>query len=114
MGEERRKFERETARIPFVYSLDPGNTHLEGEWKEAVTEDIGPVVVGGVAFYTEDDIQPGTPIRIALYMDLETLKAWDPASKDFPPIYHGEVLRVTEDEKGRKVAVVFRDFANEV
>ncbi len=35
MNQERRVFERETVRIPFVYSLDEGNTLLEGVWKEA-------------------------------------------------------------------------------
>ncbi len=110
MNQDRRVFEREVVRIPFIYSLDKGNSFDEGEWKEATTEDIGPVLVGGLAFYTDEDILMDSDIRIALFMDLNLKKIWQEESDEFPAIYHGKVCRISHDENGKKVAVVFRGF----
>ncbi len=109
-NKERRVFERETVRIPFIYSLDEGESFDEGEWKEAMTEDIGPVLVGGLAFYTDDELQVDDTIRIALFMDLELKEMWCDEPEAFPAIYHGKVLRITNDDRGQRVAVVFRGF----
>ncbi|MEW6238343.1 MAG: hypothetical protein AB1656_23405 [Candidatus Omnitrophota bacterium] len=110
MSDERRIFERENVRIPFIYSLDEGASFNEGEWKEAVTVDIGPVLVGGLAFYTEDDVAIDDPIRIALFMDLSLKKVWQEESDEFPAIYHGNICRIEKDETGKKAAVIFRGF----
>jgi len=110
---ERRVYERETISIPFIYSLDEGTTLSEGEWRESVTVDIGPVLVGGLAFYTKDEIELNRKIRIALFMDLELKKVWEKEKEGFPVIYHGTVCRITNDEKGKKVAVIFEGFAQE-
>ncbi len=113
MVHERRVFDREVVNIPFIYTLEPGDSFQEGEWKEAVTVDIGPVLVGGLAFYTDEEIEIGSSIRLALFMDLELKKMWENDRDGIPPIYDGKVCRVTSDEKGKKVAVVFRGLERE-
>lgn len=112
MGEERRVFERESVAIRFLYSLDSGSSLHEGEWKEAETVDIGPVLVGGLAFYSENmDIQADSKIRIALFMDLETKKVWEQEEDMFPVIYQGKVCRIFAGDEGqRKIAIVFKGF----
>lgn len=115
MGEERRVFEREEVSIRFIYSLDSGSSLHEGEWKEAETLDIGPVLVGGLAFYSDDEaVQPDSKIRIALFMDLETKKVWEQEEDMFPVIYQGKVCRIiNEDDGKRKIAIVFKGFEQE-
>jgi len=110
---ERRVFEREIINIPFIYSYDEGETLLEGEWKEGVTIDIGPVLIGGLAFYTEETVEVNRPIRIALFMDLELKRIWEKEREGFPVIYHGIVRRIFRDEKGQKVAVLFHGLSQE-
>jgi hypothetical protein len=109
MGEERRVFERENVQIPFIYSIEEGETFSDGEWKEAITVDIGPVLVGGLAFVSEEPFEIGDKIRIALFMDLELKKVWESEPDGFPAIYNGRVCRITDTEEGKKVAVLFRD-----
>lgn len=106
--EERRLFEREDVQIPFIYSLDHGVSLGEGVWKEATTTDIGPVLVGGLAFYSEDTLEVGQYIRIALFMDLELKKIWEAERENFPVIYHGTIHRINRDEKGTLIAVLFK------
>ena len=115
MGEDRRVFEREEVSIRFIYSLDSGSSLHEGEWNEAETVDIGPVLVGGLAFHSDDmDIQPDSKIRIALFMDLETKKVWEQEEDMFPVIYQGKVCRIIKGDEGqRKIAVVFKGFEQE-
>ncbi len=108
MSAERRIFDREIVNIPFIYSLEEGKTFLDGEWKEGITVDIGPVLVGGLAFYTDDELEIGSAIRLALFMDLELKKMWETERDGIPPIYEGRICRISTDEKGKKVAVVFR------
>ncbi|HOJ59899.1 MAG TPA: PilZ domain-containing protein [bacterium] len=112
MNKERRIFERENVAISIIYSLDDGVSMLEGEWFEAQTIDIGPVLVGGISFYTERKIEPGRPIRLALFMDLQLKESWSQESESFP-IYKGKVLRVSPHNRGYKVAVEFQGFAKE-
>jgi hypothetical protein len=110
MPEERRSFEREAVKIPFIYSLDEVDSFEEGTWKEAVTLDIGPVLVGGLAFITDDSVEVNQKIRIALFMDLELRNVWMKDPSGSPAIYHGHVCRVEQTEDGKnKVAVLFRD-----
>lgn len=109
-GAERRVFEREDVRITFIYSLDPGETILQGEWYEAQTVDIGPVLVGGLAFYSKTPIEIGREIRIALFIDLELKRAWETDQEGFPPIYHGKVVRTEKDLNGHRIAVAFKGF----
>lgn len=113
MSEERRVFERENVKIPFIYTLDEGDSFLEGEWKEGVTVDIGPVLIGGLAFYSEDDFEVGDKIRIALFMDLELKKVWEKEPDGFPAIYNGKICRISQEDGNTKVAVIFRDM-NEI
>ncbi|RJP35332.1 MAG: PilZ domain-containing protein [Candidatus Omnitrophota bacterium] len=108
MSAERRIFDREIVNIPFIYSLEEGKTFLEGEWKEGITVDIGPVLVGGLAFYTDEELEIGNAIRLALFMDLELKKMWETERDGIPPIYEGRICRISTDEKGKKAAVVFR------
>ncbi len=114
MVTERRVFDRELVNIPFIYSLDEGDSFQDGEWREGVTVDIGPVLVGGLAFYTEDkDLNVGDSIRLALFMDLELKKMWETERDGTPPIYYGKICRITNDGKGKKVAIVFRGLDQE-
>ncbi|MFB3788065.1 MAG: PilZ domain-containing protein [bacterium] len=112
MNEDRRVFERENVNISIIYSLDEGASLQDGEWFEAQTLDIGPILVGGISFYTEHRIEPDRPIRVALFMDLQLKDAWNQESEMFP-IYQGTVLRVIPHNRGYKVAVAFQDFAQE-
>lgn len=115
MGEERRVFEREAVAIRFIFSLDAGSSLHEGEWQEAETVDIGPVLVGGLAFLSDNpEIQTDSKIRIALFMDLETKKVWEQEEDMFPVIYQGKVCRIIDGGDGsRKIAVVFKGFEQE-
>lgn len=106
---ERRIYEREQVNIPFIYSLDEGESLHDGEWNEATTVDIGPVLVGGLAFFTDQAIEVGQPVRIALFMDLNLKQAWEQDEVGFPVIYNGTVCRVQDTEQGRRVAVSFED-----
>ncbi len=112
MNEDRRVFERENVNISIIYSLDQGPSLLDGEWFEAQTIDVGPVVVGGVSFYTERKIEPHRPIRIALFMDLQLKESWSRETEMFP-IYQGIILRVHPYDRGYKVAVAFQGFAQD-
>jgi hypothetical protein len=106
--EEKREFTREDISIPFIYSLDKGNSLLEGEWKEAVTLDIGPVLVGGIGFNTtRDDFREGQAVRVALFMDLKIKEVWERERENFPIIYDAKVLRVTDRGDHKRVALVF-------
>ncbi len=40
-------------------------------------------------------------------MDLELKQVWEKEKEGFPAIYHGKVCRITDDENGRKIAVIF-------
>ncbi len=115
MAEERRVFERENVSIKFIYSLDAGSSLNEGNWYEAETVDIGPVLVGGMAFLSDNpDIHMDSDIRIALFMDLETKKVWEQEEDMFPVIYQGKVCRIIDGGAGeRKIAVVFKGFEQE-
>lgn len=93
---ERRVFDREQIGISFIYSLDPVDTILEGSWDEAQTEDIGPVLVGGLAFLRDEPLEIGTEIRIALFMDMALKRSWEDHPTNFPALYYGTVCRVTE------------------
>lgn len=109
MNQERRTFEREQVNIPFIFSLDEVDSISEGEWFEAQTVDIGPVLVGGLAFYTDRKVEPNSPIRIALFMDLELRKTWQPENENFP-IYKGTVCRIVPEDQGNRIAVMFKGF----
>ena len=109
MGQERRIFERESVKIPFIYCMDNGQSFSGGDWKESITVDIGPVLVGGLAFYSTEEFNIGDKILIALFMDLELKKVWENEPEGFPAVYHGRVCRITEEEEGRRVAILFRD-----
>ncbi|HPA46135.1 MAG TPA: PilZ domain-containing protein [bacterium] len=113
--EEKREFIREDVSIPFIYSLDEGNSLLDGEWREAVTLDIGPVLVGGIGFNTTlDDFQEGQPIRVALFMDLKLKEVWEREQENFPIIYNAKVLRVSDRGDHKRVALVFGGMISEV
>lgn len=114
MNIERRIFEREAVAIRFIYSLGEGNSLLEGDWSEAETVDMGPVLVGGLSFYSDDPIPPNTPIRIALFMDLELRKVWEKEQEGFPMIYHGTTCRLTEENGKHRVAIVFLGFERDL
>jgi len=116
MSDERRVFEREDVAIRFIYSLDPGTTLAEGEWQEGETVDIGPVLVGGMAFLTDNDaVQLDSKIRIALFMDLELKVVWEKEEDMFPVIYQGTVCRILPcDKEGfKKAAIMFKGFEQE-
>ncbi len=114
MGRERRTFERELVNIPFIFSLEEGEAFSDGEWYESKTVDIGPVLVGGLAFESSLDIKPNDQIRIALFMDLELRKSWQPENETFP-IYKGTVCRITDAEgEGKRIAVVFKGFGKKM
>ncbi len=113
MNRERRTFEREQVNIPFIYCLDEVDSITSGEWFEAKTIDIGPVLVGGLAFHTDRPIEANSPIRIALFMDLELRKTWQPENESFP-IYKGTVCRITTDEIGQRIAVMFKGFGQKM
>ena len=104
---EKREYQRETVSIPFIYSLDDGPTLSDGEWKEAVTVDIGPVLVGGIGFETTETFQEGQPVRVALFMDLKLKEIWEREEGNFPIIYRAKVLRTIEKDGHRRVALVF-------
>ncbi|MBI1389746.1 MAG: hypothetical protein GC154_15010 [bacterium] len=107
-GKERRVFEREEIRIPFIYSLDEGESLTQGEWKEAITLDIGPVLIGGLAFFSEKPYEIGQKMRLSLFMDLDLKNTLHDNPEEQPPIYHGAVCRIEPYENGHKVAVVFK------
>lgn len=109
MVKERRVFEREIVKIPFIYSLDEGDSFAQGEWKEAVTVDIGPVLVGGLAFFSEEEFAVGQKIRIALFMDLELKEIWQKEANEFPAIYHGNICRISHEGDQQRIAVIFKD-----
>ena len=113
MNSERRTFEREEVNIPFIFTLDDVDTIAEGEWHEAHTIDIGPVLVGGLAFYTDLKIESSASIRIALFMDLELRKTWKPGNESFP-IYKGTVCRITNTDEGQRIAVMFKGFGRKM
>lgn len=114
MSQERRLFEREEARIPFIFSLDEVDSIGVGEWFEAETLDIGPVLVGGLAFISDMKLELNSPIRIALFMDLELRKTWQPENESFP-VYKGTICRITPEENGiNRVAVMFSGFGRKI
>ena len=105
--EEKREYQRETISIPFIYSLDDGDSLSEGEWHEAVTVDIGPVLVGGIGFETEENFEPGQLVRVALFMDLKLKEIWEREEGNFPIIYKAHVLRTLEHDGRKRVALIF-------
>ncbi|MDP8245543.1 MAG: PilZ domain-containing protein [Candidatus Hinthialibacter antarcticus] len=105
---ERRIFEREEIRIPFIYSFDEGESLHSGEWFEAITLDIGPVLVGGLAFHCEQPCEMGKNIRLSLFMDMELMNTWKDNPEEHPPIYHGKICRITDDDGKQKLAVAFK------
>ncbi len=105
---ERRVFEREEIRIPFIYSFDEGESLQSGEWQEAITLDIGPVLVGGLAFHCEHPCEVDQKIRLSLFMDIELMKTWLSNPEEQPPIYHGKICRITDDDGKKKLAVAFK------
>jgi len=109
MGKERRVFERESVNLSFIFSVDEGKALTEGDWYEASTVDIGPVLVGGMAFQTDMLMEVGSHIRVALFMDLELKKAWENEPEGFP-IYKGTVCRVIPNKYGNHVAITFKGF----
>ena len=42
-------------------------------------------------------------------MDLELKKVWANEADGFPAVYHGRVCRITQEEEGQRIAVLFRD-----
>lgn len=110
MSNERRSFDRELVPIRFIYSTAGENAWSAGEWREAETIDIGPVLVGGLAFYTHEDFELNSPIRIALFMDLDLKRLWDRENEEFPVIYSGTIRRITPENGMKKVAVMFDGF----
>lgn len=104
---EKREYEREQVSIPFIYTLDEGKSLSEGEWREASTVDIGPVLVGGIGFETDDDIQEGQSVRVALFMNLKLKNVWEREEGNFPIIYSAKVVRVVQLGDRRRVALVF-------
>lgn len=105
---ERRIFEREEIHIPFIYSFDEGESLHSGEWYEAITLDIGPVLVGGLAFHCEQPCEVGQKIRLSLFMDMDLMKTWQGNPEENPPIYHGNVCRITNDDGKARLAVAFK------
>lgn len=105
---ERRIFEREEIHIPFIYSFDEGESLQCGEWFESVTLDIGPVLVGGLAFHCDRQCEIGQNIRLSLFMDMELKKTWEANPEEQPPIYHGKICRKLDDDGKCKVAVAFK------
>jgi hypothetical protein len=104
---EKREYQRETVAIPFIYSADEGQNLSEGEWHEAVTVDIGPVLVGGIGFETEDDLNEGQSVRVALFMNLKLKGVWEREGGNFPIIYNAKVLRVSPLNGRRRIALIF-------
>ncbi len=104
---ERRRCERETIAVPFIYSLDEGSTLAEGEWREAVTIDIGPVFDGGLAFETKENLRVGQEVRVALFMDVKLKEIWEREEGGFPIIYQAKVMRVNRHGNLNRVALIF-------
>ncbi|MGI6454843.1 MAG: PilZ domain-containing protein [bacterium] len=113
MPDDRRSYEREQVRIPFIYSLDSGGTIFEGEWSEGVTWDIGPVLVGGMSFYNNHPVELNRTVRIVLFMDLNLLESWKEESEGFPAIYLGEICRVTPVDGRYHIAIRFTGLQND-
>ncbi len=109
---ERREYDREVACIPFIYSRDSGRSLSEGEWREAKTLDIGPVLVGGLGFETTEEFAIGDPMRVALFMDLHQKEVWVREQVGLPVIYHAKVMRIVDREGQRRVGVEFGGFAD--
>lgn len=107
---ERRSFQRETIEIPFLYNTQNSHTLLKGEWKEGSTLDIGPALFGGMSFYTDESLEIGRSICIALYIDLEKLKSMEFPKDELPGIHTGQVLNVLEDDRGKKIVVLFTGY----
>ncbi len=111
---EKRAFEREDVRIPFVYTRDEGKTLAEGVWVEAVTVDIGPVLVGGLSFETDVEMPIGDRLRVALFMDMKQRDVWARDPSNCPIVYDAEVVRFGKSETGQyRVGVAFDGFAGE-
>lgn len=109
---EKREFEREKVTIPFVYSLDEGETLADGQWREAETVDIGPVLVGGLGFHSSEPLTLGQTLRVALFMDLYQRDIWAREKSNFPVIYQGKVVRaICEKDGDYNIGVVFGGFA---
>lgn len=113
MTQERRAFEREEVNIPFIFSLGDRTSIQDGEWFEAQTIDIGPVLVGGIAFYTSCPVAIGERVSIALFMDLEMKQLWRDDSNQVP-VYSGKILRVQQENAQYKVAVCFDGYEEEI
>lgn len=114
MNKERRVFERDNVEIPFIFSPDEGDSFDQGAWQEAVTEDIGPVLLGGMAFYYDQPLEKGQQLRIALNMNLELRAIWLKDKETFPIVYLGTVCRVNEVNGQYRIAVVFEGFEKSV
>jgi len=114
MGEERRKFEREKVEISFIYSLDEGESLADGEWEEGVTDDIGPVLVGGMAFFSKKPLELNQEVRIALFMDKNLREVWMKEKEAFPSIYHGRVCRCEKHSPSNyRIAIEFKGFEHD-
>ncbi len=115
MADERRMFQREKVGITFIYSLDKGDSLSDGDWEEAVTDDIGPVLVGGMAFFSKMPLQVNQKIRIALFMDKHLREVWLKENEGFPAVYHGRVCRCEKyGVANYRIAVEFKGFENSV
>ena len=111
--QEKREYQREKVNIPFIYSLDEGNSLSDGEWHEATTMDNGPVLVGGIGFETKDEFEEGQQVRVALFMDLQLKSIWERQGGSFPIIYNARVLRSENRGDCNRVALVFGGLAAE-
>ena len=110
---EKREYQRERVNIPFIYSLDEGSSLSEGEWYEATTIDIGPVLVGGIGFETDKNLEPNQSVRVALFMDLHLKEIWERQGGSFPIIYNARVIRTEKVEDRNRVALIFGGLAAE-
>ena len=88
--QERREFEREPIRVPFIYSLDKGETLSDGQWFEATSDDICP---GGLSFVTDKDLTIDQLLRIVLFVSLQEKEEWIRGDSPCSTFHNGKVIR---------------------
>ena len=59
-----RRSERNTAAVPFLYSVAQGGDFLQSAWKGGVTEDIDMKMFSGIGFFTPARLQEGVSLHI--------------------------------------------------
>ncbi|MFH1743599.1 MAG: PilZ domain-containing protein [bacterium] len=107
--QERREFEREPIRVPFIYSMDEGGMLSDGQWFEALSDDICP---GGLAFVTDKKLTVGQLLRIVLFMSLREKDEWIRENKSCSTFHNAKVIRseVRKNEHRAVGCVVWIDW----